>query len=55
MSLVTPVALFIFNRPDLTEIVFEKIRQAGPKKLLVVADGRRFPQEVEKCESGLAL
>ncbi|HBE19437.1 MAG TPA: hemolytic protein HlpA-like protein [Cyanobacteria bacterium UBA11367] len=50
MSLVTPVALFIFNRPDLTEIVFEQIRSAKPKKLLVVADGPRFPQEAEKCE-----
>ncbi|MFB8790195.1 MAG: glycosyltransferase family 2 protein [Potamolinea sp.] len=45
----TPVAFLIFNRPDLTEIVFEAIRQAKPKKLLVVADGPRFPEEAEKC------
>jgi hypothetical protein len=46
----TPVAFLIFNRPDLTSIVFEAIRQAKPKKLLVVADGPRFPEEAEKCK-----
>jgi hypothetical protein len=49
MSFSTPIAFIIFNRPDLTEIVFEAIRQAKPKKLLVIADGSRFPEEVEKC------
>ena len=55
MSLSTPIAFIIFNRPDLTEIVFEAIRQAKPKKLLVVADGPRFPQEVEKCEKSRSV
>lgn len=55
MSLSTPIAFLIFNRPDLTEIVFEAIRQAQPKKLLVVADGPRFPEEVEKCEQTRAI
>lgn len=50
MSFSTPVAFIIFNRPDLTEIVFQAIRQAKPQKLLVVADGPRFPEEAEKCE-----
>jgi len=50
MYLSTPVVLLIFNRTDLTEIVFEAIRQVKPKKLLVVADGPRFAQEAEKCE-----
>lgn len=45
----TPVAFFIFNRPDLTNIVFDAIAQAKPKQLLVVADGPRFPEEAEKC------
>ena len=54
-SLSTPVAFLIFNRPDLTEIVFEAIRQAKPKKLLVVADGPRFPGEVEKCQKSRAV
>jgi hypothetical protein len=55
MSLSTPVALIIFNRPDLTEIVFEAIRQAKPQKLLVVADGPRSPEEAEKCDQTRAI
>ncbi|MDD4600549.1 hypothetical protein SDC9_13781 [bioreactor metagenome] len=49
--LTTPVAFFIFNRPDTTEQVFEQIRQAKPVKLLVIADGPRstHPTDVEKC------
>lgn len=50
MSLSTPVAFLIFNRPELTKIVFAAIRQAKPQKLLVVADGARFPEEAEKCQ-----
>ena len=49
MSLYTPVALFIFNRPDLTDIAFKAIAKAKPAKLLVVADGPRSPEEAEKC------
>jgi hypothetical protein len=47
----TPVAFIIFNRPDVTERVFQAIRQAQPKKLLVIADGPRadYPGEAEKC------
>lgn len=55
MPLSTPIAFFIFNRPHLTEIVFEAIRQVRPKKLLVVADGPRFPEEAEKCEKARAV
>lgn len=55
MSISTPVAFIIFNRPDLTNIVFEAIRQAKPQKLLVIADGPRFPEEVEKCEKARAV
>lgn len=36
-----PVALFIFNRPQTTELVFEAIRAARPATLAVVADGPR--------------
>jgi hypothetical protein len=50
MSLSTPVVFLIFNRPALTEIVFKEIAKAKPKKLFVIADGPRFPEEVEKCE-----
>lgn len=51
----TPVAFLIFNRPDLTNIVFDAIAQAKPKKLLVVADGPRFPEEAETCRQARAV
>ncbi|MCX7593296.1 MAG: glycosyltransferase family 2 protein [Fischerella sp.] len=54
-TLKTPVAFFIFNRPDLTEVVFKAIAQAKPQKLLVIADGPRFPEEMEKCEKTRAI
>jgi hypothetical protein len=46
-----PIIFIIFNRPDTTRQVFETIRAAKPKKLLVVADGSRAnrPGEAEKC------
>lgn len=53
--LKTPVAFLIFNRPDLTSIVFEAIAQTKPKKLLVVADGPRFPEDAEKCRQARAV
>ncbi|MEA5503466.1 glycosyltransferase family 2 protein [Halotia wernerae UHCC 0503] len=49
-SLNTPVVFIIFNRPDVTQIVFNAIRQAQPKQLFVIADGARFPEEAEKCQ-----
>lgn len=57
MSLSTPVALLIFNRPNTTEKVFEAIRQAKPSKLLVVADGPRANREgeAEKCAAARAI
>lgn len=46
----TPVVMIIFNRPDLTEILFREVARARPKKLLVIADGPRAgrPEEAEK-------
>ena len=41
MALETPVALFVFNRPDLASRVFDQIRAARPRQLLIVADGPR--------------
>ena len=51
MSLKTPIAFIIFNRPDLTSIVFERIREAQPEKLFVIADGPRpsHPEDISKC------
>lgn len=49
------VAFIIFNRPDLTHRVFAAIAEAKPKRLLVVADGPRFPEESEKCRQARAV
>jgi hypothetical protein len=35
----TAVALFVYNRPELTRKVLEAIRAARPRRLLIVADG----------------
>ena len=54
MALTTPPILFlIFNRPSVTEKVFEEIRKAKPTKLFIAADGPRKdkPKENEKCEA----
>lgn len=50
-GLGTPVAFLIFNRPDTTSQVFERIAAARPPKLLVVADGPRANRahEAEQC------
>ena len=50
-SLTTPVAMLVFNRPELTARVFDTIRAARPPLLLVVADGPRRGRrdDLEKC------
>ncbi len=47
----TPVALIIFNRPEVTERVFGEIARARPQKLFVIADGPRAEHtgETERC------
>jgi hypothetical protein len=40
-ALKSPVLLIAFNRPDTTEKVFQKIREAQPQKLYVAIDGHR--------------
>jgi hypothetical protein len=47
----TPVALFIFNRPDSTARVFSRIAEARPPELFIVADGPRDGRalEAEQC------
>jgi hypothetical protein len=37
----TPVALLLFRRPEETARVFERIREARPEKLYLIADGPR--------------
>lgn len=53
----TPIAFLIFNRPDTTEKVFNRIREAKPPKLLVVADGPRPDRigEAQKCDLTRAI
>ncbi len=47
----TPVAFFVFNRPDPTRRVFEVIAKVHPAKLLLIADGPRpgSPGEEKLC------
>ena len=47
MPIETPVAFCIFNRPELTEVVFQRIAEAQPKKLYVYSDGPRPDQPGE--------
>ena len=53
MSLDTPVVFIIFNRPHLTQKVFQAIRQAKPLQLFVIADGPRpnRPDDSENCHA----
>lgn len=57
LKIKTPVCFFIFKRPDTTQRVFERIRQAQPPKLLVIADGPRteVSGESEKCQAARAI
>lgn len=51
-ELTTPVALFVYNRPDTTAQVFEQVAAVEPPVLFVVADGPRAdrPADPENCE-----
>lgn len=44
-NLNIPVAIFFFNRPDTTVRVIERIATAKPKKLYLICDGGRTPEE----------
>jgi hypothetical protein len=46
-ALQTPVAFFVFRRPDTTRQVFEAIARVKPARLLLVADGPRQDKEGE--------
>lgn len=51
-QLETPVALFIFNRPETTGRVLDRIRQVRPKCMFVIADGPRSDrgEEARLCK-----
>ena len=48
----TPIVFFIFNRPDTTQKIFDRIREVKPSQLFVIADGPRNHKqgEKEKCQ-----
>ncbi len=52
-----PVAIIIFNRPETTRKVLEKIAEYKPTKLFVIADGPRdnVYQDIEKCAAARAI
>ncbi len=52
-KLTTPVLFVIFNRPDVTQQVFNEIRKAKPASLFIAADGPRMDRkgEAEKCQA----
>jgi hypothetical protein len=50
-----PVAFFVFKRPNLTQGVFEAIRQARPRQLFVIADGPRNPDDQILCNQTRAV
>jgi hypothetical protein len=56
-AMKTPVALIIFNRPEVTRRVFQEIARARPQKLLVIADGPRagHPTDAERCADARAI
>lgn len=53
----TPIIFFIFNRPELTQKVFNAIREAQPDKLFIIADGPRDThiQDKELCQKTRAI
>jgi hypothetical protein len=51
MSLDTPVALFLFNRPLQTARVFTRIAHMRPRRLFIVADGPRAPADERACQA----
>jgi hypothetical protein len=57
MNACPAVVLLIFNRPDCTRRVFERVRAARPETLFVVADGPRADAagEAAACEAARAV
>ena len=50
-----PVALFFFNRPAYTKLVFSRIREFQPTTLLLIADGPRNERDLSLCSKARAL
>lgn len=43
----TPILFLVFNRPDTTQMVFNKIKETKPRQLFIAADGPRLGKEGE--------
>ena len=54
-QLETPVALFVFNRPDRARRILEQIGSVRPKRLFLIADGPRTPDQEPQCEEARAI
>ena len=52
-TLKTPILFLVFNRPDTTAKVFERIRAVRPLELFIAADGPRSGRadDIEKCSA----
>jgi glycosyltransferase involved in cell wall biosynthesis len=57
MMFKTPIVLFVFNRPECTQKVYDKIAEIKPSTLFIVADGPRenYPNDVELCTATRAI
>jgi hypothetical protein len=53
MAFDVPILFLVFNRPETTAQVFQRIKQIQPAKLFIAADGPRAGKagEKEKCEA----
>jgi hypothetical protein len=49
----TPILFLVFNRPDTTQLVFDKIKEIQPKKLFIAYDGPRTWKEGEEEKTKL--
>ncbi|MBF0300827.1 MAG: glycosyltransferase family 2 protein, partial [Oligoflexia bacterium] len=45
-----PVIFIVYNRPELTKIIFEEIRKVKPKILFVIADGPKYIEQSQICQ-----
>ena len=53
--LQTPVAIFIFNRPNCTEQLVNALAVVKPAHLFVIADGPRNANDIELCKQTRAI
>ncbi|WP_283403983.1 glycosyltransferase family 2 protein [Halorubrum sp. DM2] len=54
-TLSTPVVFFIYNRPEYTARVFDRITDAKPSQLFIVADGPADESDRERTEAARAV